>query len=217
LSKPTKRTEGPGPEGPAGNPSRKTAGREDQSVETTVHGVLMEVSGVGVLILGPSGIGKSESALELVMRGHRLIADDLIVVDRIGEETLLGRGADHSGAHMEIRGLGIINIKDLFGVASVLECRKVELVVDLREWKSLQDCDRLGLEEEHYDLLGIRLPYLRLPVSHGRNMAVILEVAARNHLLKKGGCFTAREFERSLARRLAGGEKTSQDPSGGKP
>jgi len=188
-----------------------------QSVETTVHGVLIEVSGVGVLILGPSGIGKSESALELVMRGHRLIADDLIVVDKVGEENLLGRGADHSGAHMEIRGLGIINIKDLFGVASVLECRKVELVVDLREWKSLQDCDRLGLEEEHYDLLGVRLPYLRLPVSHGRNMAVILEVAARNYLLKKGGCFTAREFERSLAQRLAGGEKESRDPSRGKP
>lgn len=194
-----------------------TAGRGKESVETTVHGVLVEVSGVGVLILGPSGIGKSESALELVMRGHRLIADDLIVVGKVGEETLLGRGADHSGAHMEIRGLGIINIKDLFGVASVLECRKVELVVDLREWKSLQDCDRLGLDEEHYDLLGVRLPYLRLPVSHGRNMAVILEVAARNHLLKIGGCFTAREFEKSLARRLAAGGEEPQETSGGKP
>lgn len=170
--------------------------------KTSVHGVLLEVSGVGILIIGPSGIGKSESALDLVTRGHRLIADDMIVVERSGE-SLMGRGGDHAGSHMEIRGLGIINVRDLFGVASVLEYKSIDLVVDLREWDTLQECDRLGLDEEHYELLGLRLPYLRIPVSHGRNMAVILEVAARNYLLKAGGRFTAREFERALSGRLA--------------
>ena len=165
----------------------------------------MEVSGVGVLILGPSGIGKSESALDLVTRGHRLIADDLILVEREDDHRLVGRGKEHAGSHMEIRGLGIINIQDLFGVASVLESKAVEMVVELREWETLGDQDRLGLEDEHFELLGVDLPYLRLPVTHGRNMAVILEVAARNHLLKKKGCHTARNFDRALAGRLAKG------------
>ncbi len=163
----------------------------------------MEVSGVGMLILGPSGIGKSESALDLVMRGHRLIADDMVVIRKTRDGSLEGRGADHSGAHMEIRGLGIINIKDLFGVASVLECTSIELVVNLCEWEQLRDVDRLGLDDEFCDLLDVQVPALRIPVYHGRNMAVILEVAARNHLLKRGGCFTAREFEEALTRRLA--------------
>ncbi len=176
-------------------------------METTVHGVLMEVSGVGVLILGPSGIGKSESALDLVTRGHRLIADDLVVIRRLEDGSLMGRGVDMSGSHMEIRGLGIINIRDLFGVASVLESKPLELVVDLIEWSSLEGVDRLGLEEQHYDLLGVRFPYLRIPVYHGRNMAAILEVAARNHLLKKKGCFAARDFDHALSRRLASGRK----------
>lgn len=175
--------------------------------KATLHGVLMEVSGVGVLILGPSGIGKSESALDLVMRGHRLIADDLIHVGRKSDGSLMGRGARHAGSHMEIRGLGIIDIQKLFGVASVLKHKKIDLVVDLREWDTLRDYDRLGLDEEYYELLGVRLPYLRLPVSHGRNMAVILEVAARNHLLKDQGCFTAKEFNESLTRRLREGGK----------
>ena len=187
---------------------------EDAAATVNVHGVLLEVSGVGILIIGPSGIGKSESALDLVTRGHRLIADDLIIVIRYGEG-VVGRGSDHAGAHMEIRGLGIINIRDLFGVASVLESKSVELVVDLREWETLKECDRLGLDEEHYHLLGIRLPYLRIPVSHGRNMAVILEVAARNHLLKAGGCFTAREFDLALSRRLSAGSEEGEEQGGG--
>ena len=199
-------------EGPRSGKERRS---EEAAATTSVHGVLLEVSGVGILIIGPSGIGKSESALDLVTRGHRLIADDLIIVSRYGEG-VVGRGSDHAGAHMEIRGLGIINIRDLFGVASVLESKSVELVVDLREWETLKECDRLGLDEEHYHLLGIRLPYLRIPVSHGRNMAVILEVAARNHLLKAGGCFTAREFDLALSRRLAGGSKEGEDPGGGR-
>ncbi len=196
-----------------GATDRSAAGDRPRTV--TVHGVLMEVSGVGVLILGPSGIGKSESALDLVTRGHRLIADDLILIRREDDGRLIGRGKEHAGSHMEIRGLGIINIQDLFGVASVLECKPVELVVELREWETLRDYDRLGLEEEHFELLGVDLPYLRLPVSHGRNMAVILEVAARNHLLKKQGCHTARNFDRALAGRLAGRAEPGRGRGGG--
>jgi HPr kinase/phosphorylase len=183
---------------------------KEVAATSSVHGVLLEISGVGILIVGPSGIGKSESALDLVTRGHRLIADDLIIVSRYGER-VVGRGGDHAGAHMEIRGLGIINIRDLFGVASVLESKSIDLVVDLREWDTLKECDRLGLDEEHYDLLDVHLPYLRIPVSHGRNMAVILEVAARNYLLKAGGCFTSREFDRALSRRLADGSEEGKD------
>jgi len=171
--------------------------------KASAHGVLMEVSGVGMLILGPSGIGKSESALDLVTRGHRLIADDLIIIRRGAGGRLLGRGSKHAGSHMEIRGLGIINIQDLFGVAAVLEKKEIELVVDLRDWDTLSHCDRLGLEDSYHELLGVKLPYLRIPVTHGRNMAVILEVAARNHLLKKQGCHTAQDFEEALAGRLA--------------
>jgi HPr kinase/phosphorylase len=176
---------------------------EELLAETAVHGVFVDVSGVGVLILGPSGIGKSECALDLVVRGHRLIADDHIIIRRVEEGRLMGWGAEMAGSHMEVRGLGIINIQDLFGVASVLKCKTVELAVDLRRWDSLPITDRLGLDEKHYELLGVRLPYLQIPVSSGRNMAVILEVAARNYLLKKQGWFTAREFDRSLRIRLA--------------
>lgn len=182
----------------------RDAFEERSCPRTSAHGVLMEVSGVGLLILGPSGIGKSESALDLVTRGHRLIADDLIRITRLPGGGLVGRGSDHAGSHMEIRGLGIINIQDLFGIAAVLESKQIELVIDLRDWETLQHCDRLGLEDDWYDLLGVKLPYLRIPVTHGRNMAVILEVAARNHLLKKQGRHTARDFERALKDRLAG-------------
>jgi HPr kinase/phosphorylase len=178
---------------------------------TTVHGVLMEVFGVGVLILGPSGIGKSESALDLVMRGHRLIADDIIVLRRLSDRALVGSGTGLFNYHMEIRGLGIINIQDLFGVAAVLSSKAVELVVELEEWNMHQAYDRLGVEEERYCILNFQLPYLRIPVNAGRNMAVILEVAARNHLLKKQGGYTARELDRTLSRRLV---KTGRGKSG---
>lgn len=186
-------------------------GGERTEGQASIHGVLLEVSGVGILIIGPSGIGKSESALDLVTRGHRLVADDLILLQR-SEEQIIGRGSDHAGAHMEIRGLGIINIRDLFGVTSVLEKKAIELVVDLRERTLLEEGDRLGLDDQYYELLGVRLPYLRIPVSPGRSMGIILEVAARNHLLKARGYHSARAFDRDLSRRLQRVRKREDAP-----
>ena len=180
--------------------------KERLSLEMSCHGVLMEVLGVGVLIRGPSGIGKSESALDLVMRGHRLIADDLVIIRRADETRLVGRAPEMARSHMEVRGVGIINIEDLFGVSAVLSSKEINLVVDLREWGSHLIADRLGLEEKYCSLLGVKVEHLHVPVSCGRNIAVILEVAARNYLLKARGGFTAKEFERKLARRLSDGD-----------
>lgn len=172
--------------------------------EITVHGVLMEVFGIGMLILGPSGLGKSESALELVTRGHRLIADDMVIVHQTENQSLMGSGSGLARYHMEIRGLGIIDIKELFGVAAVLSSREIELVVELEEWKTAKVYDRLGLEDHYYRILAIPVPYLRVPVSPGRNIAVILEVAARNQLLKKQGYHTARRLNRRLLQSTLG-------------
>jgi HPr kinase/phosphorylase len=170
---------------------------------TTVHGVLMSIQGVGVLILGKSGIGKSECALDLVSQGHRLVADDLIHLQRIGDTVLVGSGPELARHHMEIRGLGIINIKDLFGVVSVLDTTRVDLVVELVAWDVSADHDRLGLDEEKTVILEIEVPRTTIPVSPGRNLAVILEVAARNWLLKKSGYHAPRELERNLRQAIA--------------
>ena len=166
-----------------------------------LHGVLMDVLGVGVLVVGKSGIGKSETALDLVMRGHRLVADDVIAVRRNGGQ-LSGRSAGILGHHMEIRGLGIINIKDLFGVASVREGKVVELVVELHEWDANVEYDRLGFDEHVELLLEVAVPKLRLPVRPGRNIATLIEVAARNQLLKVQGTHSARAFRDRLDREL---------------
>jgi len=172
--------------------------RNRLGAEITVHGVLVEIFGVGVLILGPSGIGKSESALELVTRGHRLIADDMVIVHRGENRSLMGSGSGLARYHMEIRGLGIIDVKELYGVAAVLASVEIELVVQLEVWNNAAHYDRLGLEEHYRRLLDIPVADLRVPVSPGRNIAVILEVAARNFLLKKQGYHTARELNRRL-------------------
>jgi HPr kinase/phosphorylase len=164
---------------------------------TEVHGVLMDVLGIGVLMVGKSGIGKSETALDLVVRGHRLVADDVIVI-RCLRNQLHGRGAGILGHHMEIRGLGIINIKDLFGISSVREEEKLELVVELHEWDAHAEYDRLGFDEQVESLLGIDVPKLRLPVRPGRNLATLIEVAARNQLLKRQGIHSARAFRDRL-------------------
>lgn len=172
------------------------------SPSTSVHGVLVDVFGVGVLLLGLSGVGKSETALELVMHGHRLVADDIVDISRRDAHTLSGSGPELIRHHMEIRGLGILNIKDLFGIASVREAKKVELVAELVEWNSVEEYDRLGVDDLSYSILGIEIPLLRLPVRPGRNIAAIIEVAARNQLLKLQGHHSAREFQQRLIRAI---------------
>ncbi|HEX8043791.1 HPr(Ser) kinase/phosphatase [Candidatus Deferrimicrobium sp.] len=171
---------------------------------TTVYGVLLEVIGVGVLLSGRSGIGKSECALDLVLRGHRLVADDMIHVDKLGPATLVGRGNDLTSHNMEIRGLGIINVRDLFGATATTRMKKMELVIRIEEWDSSREYDRLGLEDETIEILGVRLPSLLIPISPGRNLATIVEVAARNHLLKQLGVHSARHFVDRQARRARG-------------
>jgi HPr kinase/phosphorylase len=170
---------------------------------TNVHGVLVDVLGVGVLLTGKSGIGKSECALDLVLRGHRLVADDVVKVRMKLPAVLFGEGMDLLHYHMEIRGLGIINIKHLFGVAAIRERKKIDLAVELVEWDDGKEYDRLGIEEMKYSLLGIDIPLLKIPVRPGRNITTIVEVAARNQLLKEMGYHSALEFQDRLEKRMA--------------
>jgi HPr kinase/phosphorylase len=173
---------------------------------TSVHGVLMDVFGVGILLLGKSGIGKSEIALDLVMRGHRLVADDIVDITRRKADAVYGAGNTIIKHHMEIRGLGIINIKDLFGVAAVRDRKKIELVVELVEWNPQQEYDRLGVDEARFHIVEVDLPLSVVPVRPGRNMTTIIEVAARNHLLKLQGHHSAREFAEKLNKAIAEGQ-----------
>jgi HPr kinase/phosphorylase len=170
---------------------------------TTVHGVLVDVLGVGVLLLGGSGIGKSECALDLVLRGHRLVADDVVKVRMKLPAVLFGEGMDLLHYHMEVRGLGIINIKHLFGVSAIRERKKIDLAIELVEWEPDKAYDRLGLEEEKYSVLGLEIPKLIMPVRPGRNITSIVEVAARNQLLKEMGYHSALEFQDRLEKRMA--------------
>lgn len=171
--------------------------------QTSVHGVLVDVLGVGILLIGKSGIGKSECALDLVLRGHRLVADDVVKVRFKFPAVLFGEGSDLLHYHMEIRGLGIINIKHLFGVAAIRERKKIDLVIELAEWQDGAEYDRLGLEDRHYELLGVKLPLQTIPVRPGRNITGIVEVAARNRLLREMGYHSAVEFEAMLEQRMA--------------
>jgi HPr kinase/phosphorylase len=177
---------------------------EERLLPTTlVHGVLVDVLGVGVLLLGKSGIGKSECALDLILRGHRLVADDVVKVRLKLPAVLFGEGMDLLHYHMEIRGLGILNIKHLFGVAAIRERKKIDVAVELVEWEEGREYDRLGLEELKYPLLGIDIPLLKIPVRPGRNITSIVEVAARNQLLKEMGYHSALEFQDRLEQRMA--------------
>jgi HPr kinase/phosphorylase len=173
------------------------------SPSTSIHGVLLDILGVGVLLLGKSGIGKSEAALDLVVRGHRLVADDIVNIRRIGPDLVYGSGSGIIRHHMEIRGLGIINIQDLFGIAAIREVKKIELVIELSDWDQDAEYDRLGIDDEVYAILGEELPHLRVPVRPGRNVATIIEVAARNQLLKLMGHHSAREFQERLNQAIA--------------
>jgi len=177
---------------------------EDQlTASTSMHGVLLDVLGVGILLLGKSGIGKSEIALDLVMRGHRLVADDIVDVKRRRQDSVVGSGSEIIKHHMEIRGLGIINIKDLFGVAAIRERKKIEIVLELVEWDPSVEYDRLGVDDRKFRILDVEIPMLVVPVRPGRNMTTIIEVAARNHLLKLQGHHSAREFQERLNRAIA--------------
>jgi HPr kinase/phosphorylase len=170
---------------------------------TTAHGVLVDVLGVGVLLLGKSGIGKSECALDLVLKGHRLVADDVVKIRMKLPSVLFGEGSDLLNYHMEIRGLGIINIKHLFGVSAIRERKKIDVAIELVDWQDGEEYDRLGLEEESYHVLGLKIPLLKIPVRPGRNITTIVEVAARNQLLKEMGYHSAREFQDRLEKRMA--------------
>ncbi len=158
------------------------------------HGVLMDVHGVGTLLLGPSGIGKSECALFLVERGHRFVADDQVILSLLPSEQILGHAPNLLRNHLEVRGIGIINVRDLFGANAVRAEKTVQLVVEICPWSDDEPFDRLGLDESTLDIFGIPIPMLRIPVRPGRNMAVILEVAARNHILKASGHHGAQKF-----------------------
>ena len=172
------------------------------SPTTSVHGVLIDALGVGILLLGKSGIGKSEAALELVLRGHRLVADDIVEIHKRPPDMIYGSGSEIIKHHMEIRGLGIINIKDLFGISAVRDQKKVELVVELVDWNDEEEYDRLGVEEQTHVILDVALPMLRVPIRPGRHIGSIIEVAARNLLLKFQGKHSAREFQELLDRAL---------------
>lgn len=175
---------------------------EHLSPRVTLHGVLLDVFGVGVMLTGHSGIGKSECALDLILRGHRLVADDAVLV-RQHDRTLVGMGSPPTKNHMEVRGLGIINVKDLFGAASVCERKGVELIVDMVEWQREGDYDRLGLDDIYELILDVQVPRARIPIRPGRNVASIVEVAARNFLLKAQGHHAARQLQERLEQHLA--------------
>jgi HPr kinase/phosphorylase len=167
-----------------------------------VHGVLMDILGLGVLVIGESGIGKSECALDLVVRGHRLVADDAVELRCRAQSFVLGSCPELTQHHMEIRGLGLINVQDLFGVASTRTSKRVEMVVQLERWEPGREYDRLGIDDSYHELLGIRIPLIRMPVAPGRNVAILVEVAARNQLLRTRGHNAARRLVRRLNEEL---------------
>ncbi len=169
---------------------------------TSLHGVLVDVFGVGVLLLGKSGIGKSECAIELVLRGHRLVADDIVECDWRPPGTVFGRAADLLRHHIEVRGLGVLNVQALFGVTSVRERKQIDLVVRLLDWDENAEYDRLGLEERHHVILGAPIRELTVPVRPGRDMGTILEIAARNELLRRAGVVSSQEFLSRLEAKL---------------
>jgi HPr kinase/phosphorylase len=175
---------------------------EHLSPRMTLHGVLVDVFGVGVMLTGQSGVGKSECALDLILRGHQLIADDVVLV-RQNDRELIGMGSPLTKHHMEVRGLGIINVKELFGAASVCERKRIDLLVDLVEWEHDGVYDRMGLDDTLETILDAQVPKLRVPIRPGRNLSAIVEVASRNHLLKSQGHHAAQRLQQRIERRLS--------------
>ena len=171
----------------------------------TRHGVLVEVYGEGILLLGESGVGKSETAIELVKRGHRLIADDAVEIKRVSATTLVGKAPEIIRHYVELRGIGIVDVRRLFGMGSVKLTEKIDLVINLENWQDGKMYDRLGLEEQYMDLLGIKVPMIVLPVCPGRNLSVVIEVAAMNNRQKRMGYNTAEEFNKRLMESMGAG------------
>ncbi len=166
--------------------------------QTSVHGVLVEAYGEGILILGESGIGKSETAIELVKRGHRLIADDSVILRRVSDHTLVGQAPEIIRHYVELRGIGIIDVKRIFGMGAVKDTENIDLVIRFEHWEKGKMYDRLGLDTQYEDIMGIQVPKLLIPVHPGRNLAVIVEIAAMNSRQKKMGYNTAEEFNQRL-------------------
>src|SRR6188508_63839 len=184
------------------------------AVRKVIHGVLVDILGLGVLITGESGMGKSECALDLVVRGHRLVADDTVEVRRRGENELIGTCPELTRHHMEVRGLGVINIRDLFGVAATRLSKRVELVVQLERWDPSREYDRLGLDEKTYELFQVKVPVIHMPVAPGRSLAILVEVAARNQLLRSRGLNAARDLAQRLERQLNEAEEDREEGPG---
>jgi len=169
----------------------------------SIHGVLVDVYGEGVLITGESGIGKSEAALELIKRGHRLVSDDVVEIRKVSEETLIGKAPDITRHFIELRGIGIVDVKSLFGVSSVKDDQEIDLVIHLEEWNKDQDYDRLGLEEEFTEYLGNKVVCHNIPIRPGRSLAIICEAAAVNYRQKKMGYNAAQELYKRVQENLA--------------
>ena len=169
----------------------------------SIHGVLVDVYGVGVLIMGESGIGKSAAALELIKRGHRLVSDDVVEIRKVSDETLVGSAPDITRHFIELRGIGIVDVKNLFGVLSVKQTQNIDLVITLEDWDRDKEYDRLGLEEQHTEFLGNKVVCHQLPIRPGRNLAIIVETAAINHRQKNMGYNAAQELYRRVQANLA--------------
>lgn len=170
--------------------------------KVSVHGVLMDVLGVGILLIGKSGIGKSECALDLIIKGYRFVADDVVEIRKRPPSTLIGLPSETLKNHIEIRGVGILNIRDLFGIAALTDKKNIDMVIELVEWNPDYDYDRLGIQDKYYIILDVAIPYLKIPVSSGRNTTAVVEVAARNMLLKQSGHHSSRLFVEKLDQTL---------------
>jgi len=169
---------------------------------TTLHGSLADVYGVGLLFVGKSGVGKSECVLDLVERGHRLVADDLVLATRQGNDVIIGRGHELQGHHMEIRGVGIIDISALFGVRAIRQQKRIEVIVSLEIWEQDREYSRTGLDEDYQDILGVQIPRVTVPLNPGKNITVIAEVVAMSHLLRFSGVNAAQAFDLKLRQYL---------------
>lgn len=177
----------------------------------TRHGVLVDVYGVGILLLGESGVGKSETALELIKRSHRLVADDVVDIRRVADDRLVGKAPELTRHLMEIRGIGLIDVRYMYGVGAVIQEKSIDLVIDLEMWNEKKEYDRLGMEDNFVSILGVNITHITIPVRPGRNLAIIVEVAARNFRLKRLGYHTAKEFDRRLMDHMAPSQQAGYD------